>query len=205
MKKLFCMLAVALASVSGSAGAATLTASSATGIDVGGVLYNVDFVDGTCANFFTGCNEASDFAFSNKDDALAASDALLALIDANPSFDNSGASLDGCSQNCFTYTYFYDTFSGSSPIISASVVENYCEGVFCSADKVSFFDDLDPVYNTTTENGANIAVWSQVSPVPVPASLPLLLAGMAGLGWIGRKRANAPRSPLPSGRECLPA
>jgi len=51
----------------------------ATGVDVGGTLYDVAFVDGSCIGQFSGCDNASaDFAFTTDS---AAFDATLALLD----------------------------------------------------------------------------------------------------------------------------
>ena len=44
---------------------------------VGGTLYNVEFVDGTCAAVFTGCDATSDLTFTTSADALTAGQALL--------------------------------------------------------------------------------------------------------------------------------
>jgi len=52
--------------------------TGATGVEVGGTLYNVHFLDGTCADLFNGCdNAADDFAFTTKGDAQTAAPALL--------------------------------------------------------------------------------------------------------------------------------
>lgn len=37
----------------------------ATGVDVNGVLYDVSFLDGTCPELYNGCDQDSDFPFSN--------------------------------------------------------------------------------------------------------------------------------------------
>jgi hypothetical protein len=59
---------MAVALILGAAGAsgATLNASGgqilgASGVDVGGTLYDVEFLDGTCIALFSGCDEVSDY------------------------------------------------------------------------------------------------------------------------------------------------
>jgi hypothetical protein len=66
----------------------------ASDVNVGGGLYDVEFVDGKCLDLFNGCDSAADFTFNNGTDALLASQALLnevlldgssGLFDAIPS------------------------------------------------------------------------------------------------------------------------
>ncbi len=53
----------------------------ATNINVGGTLFDVDFVDGTCVALFTGCDNAvADFDFTNSATATTAGQALLDQI-----------------------------------------------------------------------------------------------------------------------------
>ena len=49
----------------------------ASGVDVGGTLYNVEFLDGTCVDLYNGCDEASDFTFTTQAEARQANQALL--------------------------------------------------------------------------------------------------------------------------------
>ena len=49
--------------------------TGATGVNVGGTLYDVQFVDGSCNSLFNGCTQ---FALTNGLDATTASLALLA-------------------------------------------------------------------------------------------------------------------------------
>src|SRR4051812_21504005 len=50
--------------------------TGATGVAVG-QLYNVEFVEGTCAGLFGGCNDSGDFTFTSSLLAFAAAEALL--------------------------------------------------------------------------------------------------------------------------------
>jgi len=47
--------------------------TGATGVNVGGTFYNVEFVEGTCAALFDGCDSVNDFDFTMEADAVAAS------------------------------------------------------------------------------------------------------------------------------------
>ena len=54
--------------------------TGATGVDVNGTLYDVEFVDDTCGAVFTGCDSTSDFTFTSDADAKAASNSLLGEV-----------------------------------------------------------------------------------------------------------------------------
>ncbi len=61
---------LAMMGMAGTANAVVLNVSDgqflgATGVDVGGTLYDVTFVDGTCITLFDGCNEIADFDFTD--------------------------------------------------------------------------------------------------------------------------------------------
>ena len=49
----------------------------ATGVNVGGTVYDVQFVEGTCVDLYGGCDDLSDFTFTNLADALLAGQARL--------------------------------------------------------------------------------------------------------------------------------
>lgn len=87
-----------LTTVVGSAQAATLTASGATGVEVNGVNYDVTFGDATCAAMYDGCDDASDFTFATMTEALAASNALRDLFNlaGNEQFTDTPSLTDGC-------------------------------------------------------------------------------------------------------------
>ena len=70
-----------------SAQAVTLNVDSGTGqllgateVDVDGVLYDVDFVEGSCVALFDGCDSTSDFTFTTSTAALAAANALQSQV-----------------------------------------------------------------------------------------------------------------------------
>jgi hypothetical protein len=74
--------------------------TGARNVVVNGTLYDVDFVDGTCVELFSGCDAASDFPFRVSGLAVAASQALLdfVFIDGPAgSFDSDTRITRGCS------------------------------------------------------------------------------------------------------------
>jgi len=52
----------------------------ARNVDVNGVLYDVEFKDGTCISLYDGCDAPSDFPFSTQADAQAASISMFAFV-----------------------------------------------------------------------------------------------------------------------------
>jgi len=160
--------------------------TGATGVNVGGTLYDVEFVDGTCVALFTGCDSPSDFTFTTAADADVASQALLdqVLLDTGVgAFDSNPALTFGCSSSniCFVDT----------PYAIPGLVD------FRSAvNNPSGPDGLGPVSFPVTRDSTSLSLdvyarWSpSPSPVPEPASLTLLGLGLAGMGarrWRQRK------------------
>lgn len=159
-----------------AATAATLNVSGgqllgASGVDVGGELYDVQFVDGTCIALYTGC---SVFTFPTQASAEAASQALLdqVFLDVPAgSFDSNPALTNGCSAStrCSVLTPYAITSSSQASNISfgADVVQ----GAFIS-----------PLQDQTDVSRRTWAVWSSSTPIPEPGTALLLGLGLVGLG-----------------------
>lgn len=62
----------------------------ASGVDVGGTIYDVEFRNGTCSELFDGCDDAGDFSFSNQNDAHTAAQALLSEVFVTSVLDFDG-------------------------------------------------------------------------------------------------------------------
>jgi len=74
----------------------------ASGVDVGGDMYDVSFDDGSCISLFSGCDAISDFAFGSQAAAIAAAQALLdqVFIDgAQGAFDTMPNLTRGCTDS----------------------------------------------------------------------------------------------------------
>jgi hypothetical protein len=194
--------------------AATLPAAAATlNVDANGFLtgasgvtvatsagtktYNVEFLSGSCASIFSNCaaDPASSslpaFAFTTSTDAVAASQSLLDQVFVDGiagDFDSNPELTRGC-LTCFVLTPF--RISLSPFFLEIAVVENGFQ------DLLFLETPFDPAFvlEPSRSLGAVYAVWTEVTPVPLPAGVPLVLSGVtafAGLAW--RKRRETRRA-----------
>jgi hypothetical protein len=101
--------------------------TGAKNVDVGGTLYDVNFVDGSCASIYNGCDEITDFDFQNPSDGAAAAQALLdqVFIDGpSGSFDSAPGSIAGCegltSSICVTHIPSRILVTNTQHVVSSS-------------------------------------------------------------------------------------
>lgn len=170
----------------------------ASGLIVNGVSYDVAFLDGTCANLYSGCNQNSDFTFSNSsNDGTLLGQAMTALLDqvfidsAAGAFDSNPALTNGCNvaTGCQISTPLFVT--GSTEFVA--VIGAFNTPVL-GQGQVGFLDHL--VAGTVVQNSVHqlpqfdaqvFAVWSPVAAVPVPAAVWLFGSGLIGLIGVKRK------------------
>lgn len=170
--------------------AATLSTSGATGVNVNGTFYDVFFSDGSCRDLFDGCNNLSDFAFTTQADAVAASQALLNLFNApgNEFFTNDPSQTVGCESliQCGIFTPFDPNNTFSIRIVT---FVNEALG----ADFVNPPTLIGAAFDTSGASslGGVYAVWAKSAPIPLPASLPLLAAGLVCLAELRRRKHKA--------------
>ncbi|WP_425100564.1 VPLPA-CTERM sorting domain-containing protein [Tropicibacter sp. S64] len=168
----------------------------ATGVIVGGNTYTVTFQDGSCAGLFSGCDEQTDFPFPSVPGSAVltslANDAVNALltqvfplisgVEANPRLIRGCTSTAVCNA---LFPYFYNSaISGAN--VNLIGVQNTssapAERFFRGTSQTSDFSILgQETYVTWTPSSIN-------APVPLPAALPLLMAGLASFGVLRRRR-----------------
>jgi hypothetical protein len=183
---------VVLLLASSSASAATLNVSGgqllgASGVDVGGAFYNVEFLDGTCIALYNGCDSLSDFTFQTIADATLASQALLdqVFVDGTSLFDTDPALTFGCihDNRCQVLTpYILQTGFLDAIDARAVIAFNHAsEG----NDGATLVIAIDRTFDVSGPVGAD-RVWASWTPVPEPGTALLLSLGLLGLS--ARKR-----------------
>lgn len=196
------MVAVPAGLIATAAPAATLTLDAAgrllgaTGVMVSGSLYDVSFVDGSCAELYSGCDAPADFSFHTIAQARAASEALVnQVFNAATPTDLDPTLTRGCEASgyfylgerlasCYALTPFGFAIGGDP---TAHVALN---------DSRDFMDlpgspDTQLVLGATMDSSGTssfgrsntYAVWSAAgtgvpSPAPAPASLLLAALGL---------------------------
>ena len=167
----------------------------ATNVSVGGSLYDVSFVDGTCVDIFNGCDSSSDFTFNLQSQALAASQALLdqVFIDGVDGDFNSDATLTAGIEYAFdpagteAWAYIYTNYEVGGSIL---------RGAYAYFDNFLIYDSTNIYQTTPTNDNSTIAnqtwaVWSNASSpsaVPVPAAVWLFGSGLIGLIGVARRK-----------------
>ena len=157
--------------------------TGATGVDVDGTFYDVEFKNGTCIDLYNGCDEGSDFTFRTRQDADRAAKALSNQVLVNGSegyFDSHPELTKPCSDTavCILLTpYIYRPSKGS--IIAYITANGDDSGQRDNRYRQGYLPNTD----TTTEANAAYAVWSlhTQQPIPEPTTLLLLSSGLLGL------------------------
>ena len=159
--------------------------TGASGVNVGGQLYDVAFIEGSCFSAYAGCNNGI-FAFTDVGTAEKASQALLdqVFLDGPMGlFDSSTWMIEGCNnysppeQNswCEAFTPYAVDWPNSELFVS--VAHN---SVLDYDDSVGSYSGF-PIMQIGNENNDNFAGWTLHSAVPEPGMLALLGAGLLAL------------------------
>lgn len=159
----------------------------ASDVIVGTSSFDVEFLDGTCAALFGGCNQPGDFAFTDETTALDAAQALLnqVFVDVpGGAFDSDPRLTRGILQSTGKIII---PFATGDPRFAAAVVTNNLgslgDGFFAS----------NPLFTLNTLFSgdlvfARFSSTSTPSAVPLPAGGLLLLSALAGFTVLRRRR-----------------
>lgn len=176
----------------------------ASDVDVNGVLYDVQFLDGTCEGLFSECDDNSDFTFSNPlNDGAQINAAMTALLEQvfldSPlgAFDTNPALINGCilSTQCIARTPLFVNVAGNGLGITAAVNRDVVlNAQVGSADHITAgggqrsYDTTNNVQFNPAADGIVYAVWSGAAVVPVPPAVWLFVSGLFALiGFSKRK------------------
>lgn len=173
--------------------------TGATGVIVAGRSYDVSFIDGSCANLFSGCNSNSDFPFT----VLHIGSASRALLDqvfidgVDGAFDSDPYLTNGChvfifEGVCGALTPFAINPNGT---VSLSAAGNISPRLFLfeGIDRVETIIATPGTDTTGRDNYGPRSVWavwsaSAAAPVPEPSTYAMLLAGLGLLGIAAKRR-----------------
>lgn len=165
--------------------------TGATGVLVNDALYDVQFTDGYCGGLPHLCDYPSNFTFNTSANAQAASQALLeqvlvGIYDANYKLTNGCQIMFPSRTGCAVLTP-YTTLLATGPNPEVIIL---AEAAFNS--DVNQLQDWILLGNDSTRtvwDYATYAVWTQAS-VPEPSPLALLLAGLATIVFIKRRKSS---------------
>lgn len=191
ISQLFSIIALTICLTAGASSAATLTIdvggqlTGATGVNVNGTLYDVEFRDGTCFAIFDGCDDESDFTFTTITDALVASQALLdqVFVDSGLGDFDSDPSLTLGIESQFGFIhspYGAANLSGTVPTTYAlnradalpDVTDSELRGLLEGTGAISTY----AVFTATPA----------LPTVPLPAGFALLLSSVGGIAALRR-------------------
>lgn len=171
--------------------------ASTTSFSAGGLTFTVD---GSATNLIVGVADewstvipGNDLAISNPEDFkidFATTITGFSFLLHEPT--TSDVKQDGCNAACVETTFSFKLFSGANQVGSFSLDPANDVANFVGFSSLSGFDKLvvDDVTNAIdNEFFGNFR--TGVATIPLPAGLPLLLAGLGALGFVARRKSKA--------------
>lgn len=161
--------------------------TGAKNVNVDGIVYDVEFIDGTCETLFEGCDNQSDFSFTNKIKASLASHILRENIFIDTStlfFDTHPEYTSGCLLISFycrvltPYQLMGETVLSSALINTPSLLSDN----ITSPLSLHFQEDI------SNDGGYVWARWTPAEQVPEPSLLAVLFVGLVVIGMINRRQ-----------------
>lgn len=159
--------------------------TGALGVDVGGVLYDVTFTEGSCAQVFGTC-ETSSFTFHTRDEAVLASEALLGQVfldDVEQGFFDSNPALTfGCEEPTLCVPLTAYSVPGPFNDIGIANAQNRSPGE-SDPDRTDGLSDRSFAFYTSATGFEVYAKWSLAGTTVVDCSAPVVSMGevMSGL------------------------
>ena len=158
--------------------------TGATGVQVGTQLYDVTFVDGTCAEALGAC-DAAHFTFNNQTTAQAAAEALLSFVLVGQ-FDANPGRILGCTATFCDVQTPYLIQSPPFTGVLVALAHNCNEIDAWCPDSVDGAYGFNINVSTASSPSRVWAVWN--SSVPEPDTLALLGLGLAGIAALCRRK-----------------
>lgn len=160
--------------------------TGATGVEVGGLSYDVAFVDGTCLGLFGNCSQ---FVFNTAAAAGAASQALLdqVLVGA---FDDDATLTSGCSGPGLAFCGVWTAYGTNTGSVLVSGATNFNAGGSDSVSQSGWATGND----LSTNRSSVYAVWSRTAEAALPEPSSLALLAAAGVAALWARRRPRPRA-----------
>ena len=163
-------------------------------VNVNGKLYDVKFVDGSCASVFSGCDSTSDFAITDFVTMYfhvgqALLNQVLLDVPGVGNFDSAPYLTNGC--DSFTAQCFIQIpygFNSPTDTKSIAVWNNAGDGDGRGTSHDSTTQDMSQFSNVTFALFLPDGSLDEVVAVPEPSTLALFGFGLIGLAGVARRR-----------------
>lgn len=167
--------------------------TGATGLEMDGMLFDMEFLGGSCIDSFSGCDENSDFLIAGAGGKTHADlmpvfyDAFISevIFSDNDSLDANPSLAFGCQARFHCFTLAPIQLVGSVVVDTTWVRNNVVPN-----DLYDAVTDRLPRLNSGTTEDANWARFTKkAASVPESGTLALLAIGLAGLGMSRKSQA----------------